>query len=156
MEIEAIVAQIKTCIGDPAYDGLTFGVISLLGSAQAKQIEKALLDSILPEQWKTRDLRCGDSADFQGSERDVMFLSMVAAHEAERRYMPLTHQMYLQRYNVAASRARDQMWGLSFDQPCRAREHGGSPLSTARLLLCNGQPFDADRYPVYKLGVRRR
>jgi DNA polymerase III delta prime subunit len=110
VECEAIVDQIEKCLADPAYDGLTFGVISLQGTAQAKQIEKALLDRIAPEEWVARDLRCGDSADFQGSERNVMFLSMVAAPESDRRLMPLTTLMYLQRYNVAASRAKDQMW----------------------------------------------
>lgn len=110
VEVDTIVDQIEKCLADPAYDGLTFGVISLLGTAQAKQIEKALLERISPEEWTTRDLRCGDSADFQGSERDVMFLSMVAAPEPDRRLKALTQQMYLQRYNVAASRAKDQMW----------------------------------------------
>lgn len=110
VEVDAIVDQIEKCLADPAYDGLTFGVISLLGTAQAKQIEKALLERISPEEWTARDLRCGDSADFQGSERDVMFLSMVAAPEPGRRLTALTQQMYLQRYNVAASRAKDQMW----------------------------------------------
>lgn len=110
VEVDAIVEQIEKCLADSAYDGLTFGMISLLGPAQAKQIEKALLERISPEEWTARELRCGDSADFQGSERDVMFLSMVAAPEPGRRLTALTQQMYLQRYNVAASRAKDQMW----------------------------------------------
>ena len=80
-EVDAIVDQIEKCLADPRYDGLTFGVISLLGTAQAKAIEAALLERIPPEEWTARDLRCGDAADFQGSERDVMFLSMVAAAE---------------------------------------------------------------------------
>jgi very-short-patch-repair endonuclease len=37
----------------------------------------------------------------------VMFLSMVAAGPSQ---VPLTRELYVQRYNVAASRARDQMW----------------------------------------------
>lgn len=110
VEIDAVIDQIEKCLADPAYDGLTFGVISLLGPAQAKQIEKELLDRLSPEEWAARDLRCGDSAAFQGSERDVMFLSMVAAPEPDKRLYALTQQMYLQRYNVAASRAKDQMW----------------------------------------------
>jgi very-short-patch-repair endonuclease len=109
-EVDAIVDQIEKCIVDPRYDGLTFGVISLLGTAQAKAIEKALLERISPEEWTARDLRCGDAADFQGSERDVMFLSMVAAPHEERRIAALTAPLYVQRYNVAASRAKDQMW----------------------------------------------
>ena len=78
-EAEALVEQLCKCLADPRYDGMTFGVISLLGPTQAKHIEKLLLDRLEPEEWSARDLRCGDSAAFQGSERHVMFLSMVAA-----------------------------------------------------------------------------
>ena len=109
-EVDAIVDQIEKCIADPHYDGMTFGVISLLGAAQAKAIEQALLERVPASEWQARDLRCGDSSDFQGSERNVMFLSMVAAPEPGKRSMPLTANRYVQRYNVAASRAKDQMW----------------------------------------------
>ncbi|HEU5108342.1 MAG TPA: AAA domain-containing protein, partial [Micromonosporaceae bacterium] len=109
-EVDAIVDQIEKCIADPRYDGLTFGVISLLGKAQARAIEKKLLDRIPAAEWSGRDLRCGDSADFQGSERDVIFLSMVAAPEPDQPLRAVTGDAYVQRYNVAASRAKDQMW----------------------------------------------
>lgn len=109
-EAEAIVGQIEKCIQDPAYDGLTFGVISLLGSAQARLIERMLQERIPLQELLARDLRCGDAADFQGSERDVMFLSMVISHQIDRRVVALTKTEYVQRYNVAASRAKDQMW----------------------------------------------
>ncbi|MFI7080236.1 AAA domain-containing protein [Micromonospora sp. NPDC049903] len=109
-EAEALVEQIVACTQDSRYDGLTFGVISLQGPYQAKEIQRLLLDKLDPAEWERRDLRCGDSADFQGSERDVMFLSMVAAIEPETRIAAATSEMYLQRYNVAASRAKDQMW----------------------------------------------
>ena len=110
VEVDAIVDQVEACLVDPKYDGLTFGVISLLGSAQARAIEKKLLDRIPGEAWAARELRVGDSADFQGSERNVMFLSMVAAPEPGRRIVALTRETYVQRYNVAASRAKDQLW----------------------------------------------
>ncbi|RTL67041.1 MAG: hypothetical protein EKK42_16670 [Pseudonocardiaceae bacterium] len=109
-EVDAIVEQIEKCIADPDYNGRTFGVISLLGPTQAKAIEKALLDRVSPEEWSARELRCGDAADFQGSERDVMFLSMVTAPGPERRLTALTALQFVQRYNVAVSRARDQLW----------------------------------------------
>ncbi|WP_327009770.1 AAA domain-containing protein [Dactylosporangium sp. NBC_01737] len=109
-EVDAIVDQIEKCLADPRYDGLTFGVISLLGTAQATAIEKKLLERIPPAEWASRQLRCGDSANFQGSERDIMFLSMVAAVEPGKRLGALTRDQYVQRYNVAASRAKDQMW----------------------------------------------
>ncbi|HEU5109426.1 MAG TPA: AAA domain-containing protein, partial [Micromonosporaceae bacterium] len=110
VEVEAIVEQLEKCLADPRYDGLSFGVISLLGSAQAKAIEKRLLERIAPEDWAARRLQCGDSAAFQGAERDVMFLSMVVAPRAGQRLAVLGRDLFVQRYNVAASRARDQMW----------------------------------------------
>jgi very-short-patch-repair endonuclease len=109
-EAEVIAEQIAACVEDPRYDGLTFGVISLQGQHQAKYIQRLLLERLDPAEWDRRDLRCGDSADFQGSERDVMFLSMVTAMEPGTRIGAATTDMYVQRYNVAASRAKDQMW----------------------------------------------
>ena len=109
-EAEAIVEQVRKCLTDPHYDGRTIGVISLQGPQQAQIIRNLLLAAVEPEEWKARELRCGDAADFQGSERDVVFLSMVSAPEAGQRVYPLTQEMYVQRYNVAASRAKDQLW----------------------------------------------
>ncbi|MGH3571128.1 MAG: DEAD/DEAH box helicase [Pseudonocardiaceae bacterium] len=133
VEVDAIVEQIEKCCVDSRYDGLTFGVISLLGTAQAKLIEEKLQDRLSAE-WNARDLRCGDAADFQGSERDVMFLSMVAAPEAGRRYAALTRDLYAQRYNVAASRAKDQM-AVPLHPTRRPQQQGGHALPAARLLL---------------------
>jgi very-short-patch-repair endonuclease len=110
VEADAIVEQIRKCMTEPQYDGATFGVISLLGKEQAKLIEHKLLDAVPPEEWSARELRCGDASDFQGSERDVMFLSMVKAQDPNRRIAALTATQYVQRFNVAASRAKDQMW----------------------------------------------
>lgn len=110
VEAEAIVAQIVKCLEEPHYDGATFGVVSLLGQEQAKLIEHKLLDVVSPEDWAARELRCGDATAFQGSERDVMFLSMVKAPDADKRLSALTAAQYVQRFNVAASRAKDQMW----------------------------------------------
>jgi very-short-patch-repair endonuclease len=47
----------------------------------------------------------------------VVFLSMVAAPGPDRRLSALTAMQYVQRYNVAVSRARDQLWVFhSMDQ----------------------------------------
>jgi very-short-patch-repair endonuclease len=110
VEAEAIVDQIVKCLAEPAYDRKTFGVISLLGKEQAKVIESKVLDAVSPEEWTARDLRCGDAPDFQGSERDVMFLSMVKAPREDKRMGALVTAQFVQRFNVAASRAKDQMW----------------------------------------------
>lgn len=110
VEAQAIVDQIRKCLVEPRYDGATMGVISLLGKEQARLIEHKLLDVVPPEEWSARELRCGDASDFQGSERDVIFLSMVKAPTEDKRLSALTADTYVQRFNVAASRAKDQMW----------------------------------------------
>lgn len=109
-EARALVDALKECLEDPAYDGRTFGVISLLGTTQGKHLESMLLEEVDADEWAERQLRVGSPAEFQGSERDVIFLSMVSSAEPGRRLAALTREMYVQRYNVAVSRAKDQVW----------------------------------------------
>jgi very-short-patch-repair endonuclease len=110
IEAEAIVRQIAKCVGDPSYRDKTFGVISLLGEKQAELIESKLLAAIGPEEMERRRLICGDAYSFQGDERHVMFISLVVAADEGRRLATLTQAADERRFNVAASRARDQMW----------------------------------------------
>lgn len=109
IEAEAIVKQISTCLNDRRYDGKTFGVISLLGNYQAKLIQNMLLEQIGAEVMEDRKIICGDAYAFQGDERDIMFLSMVAA-KGNNRITALTNEAARQRFNVAVSRAKDQLW----------------------------------------------
>ena len=115
-EAEAIVAQLAACLAEPAYAGKTFGVISLLGDEQAKLIRELAAEKIGISALEACDFLCGNPGNFQGDERDVIFLSLVdSAGEAEE-----SHQLRLvgeghggdtvKRYNVAVSRARDQLW----------------------------------------------
>jgi very-short-patch-repair endonuclease len=55
-----------------------------------------------------RRIVCGNPYSFQGDQRDVIFLSMVAA--SNERIGAFTKIADERRFNVAASRARDQMW----------------------------------------------
>ncbi len=112
-EAEAIVALIQSCINQPEYEGKTFGVISLLGDEQVKLIQSKLFGAIDTAVLEERRILCGNSANFQGDERDVIFLSMV---DSGRDGGPLPMQgdgvkdALKKRYNVATSRARDQLW----------------------------------------------
>lgn len=106
-EAEAIVNYIADCINNPLYDNKTFGVISLQGYDQARIIENMLREKIGEEEMINRRLITGDSYAFQGDERDIIFLSMVIAPNV--RFNALSKRSDLQRFNVAASRARDQM-----------------------------------------------
>ncbi len=108
VEARAIADAIKRCLSDEAYDGKTFGVVVLQGQAQVDIITNELLDRLTPEQWEQRRLRVGTPPDFQGDERHVVFLSMVVA--PEQNIAAMTKTEYQRRFNVAASRAQDQMW----------------------------------------------
>lgn len=107
-EAECIAEQILECCRDDRYNGMTMGVISLLGDAQAELILSMLVEKLGMEEILQRRLICGDAYSFQGDERDVMFLSMVIANNAK--FAALTKGSDIRRFNVAASRARNQMW----------------------------------------------
>lgn len=111
-EAEAIVVQIAECCEDPAYDGKTFGIISLMGSRQAEVINNLLLgnNGIGAQEMEKRHLICGRPYDFQGDERDVIFLSMVDAPQDGQPCRMMRDADTQRRFNVAASRAKDQLW----------------------------------------------
>lgn len=106
-EAEAIVERIAELCGDVRYDGMTMGVVVLQGDAQAALIENQLLERLGAEEMARRHLVCGNPYSFQGDERDIMLLSLVAANN--QRIGPLTKAADERRFNVAASRARDIM-----------------------------------------------
>ncbi len=120
-EAHAIVEKLVECLEDPNYktrpDGkpCTFGIISLLAADQAKYIKGLILDhpkigeSVIEE----RQIICGDAYDFQGDERSVIFLSMVKALDPDKQndtVKALTDEGAKQRFNVAVTRARDQVF----------------------------------------------
>ena len=109
-EAASVVAEIVKIHRDPAYAGKTFGVISLVGDAQAREIETRLVRELGPEEMERRQIVCGDAYAFQGDERDVMFLSMVSAPSGGRSIPAMTDDAAQRRFNVAASRARDQLF----------------------------------------------
>jgi very-short-patch-repair endonuclease len=109
-EARAVVDAIARCCADPAYAGKTMGVVSLQGPHQALAIEAALLERLGPDAVLERELVCGDAYAFQGDERDVMFLSMVAAPSPDARIGTLADQRSERRFNVAVSRAKEQLW----------------------------------------------
>ncbi len=107
-EARAIVDSIVECCSDPRYADKTMGVIVLQGDAQASIIENMLLESLGAEEMERRRLICGNPYSFQGDERHVIFLSMVAA--PNEKIGAFTQAADQRRFNVAASRAQDQMW----------------------------------------------
>ncbi len=106
-EAEAIAAEIEAILADERFKGRSLGVVSLLGTEQAKRIDEAVRAKCDVAELHRRHFECGDARTFQGSERDVMFLSLVVDRGSCK---ALSGTMFEQRFNVAASRARDRMY----------------------------------------------
>jgi hypothetical protein len=107
-EARFIVDEIKAIAADPDMAERSIGVVSLLADKQALAIWERLTDELGPELMQRHRIACGDARTFQGKERDIMFLSMVSAPNQVGG--TLSGLMYDQRFNVAASRARDRMY----------------------------------------------
>ena len=107
-EARFIVDEIKAIVEDPGMSERTIGVVSLLGYKQALAIWNRLTDELGPEIMQRHHILCGDARTFQGNERDIIFLSMVSA--PNELGQPPAGRMYDQRFNVAASRAKDRMY----------------------------------------------
>lgn len=107
MEAKAIIEEMKLIFKDERYNNRSIGVISLLGSAQAEFIQSEALNEFGAGVLTQVQFACGDASAFQGAERDIIFLSMVADPENCHALSRLDHE---QRFNVAASRARERMY----------------------------------------------
>lgn len=108
LEARFIVDEIKRIVADPSMGDRSIGIVSLLADKQAMRIWELLTDELGPEIMRRHLIACGDARTFQGKERDIMFLSMVSAPNEVG--APLSRNTFAQRFNVAASRARDRMY----------------------------------------------
>jgi very-short-patch-repair endonuclease len=165
IEAEEVASLVAACLQDPAYAKnrfgrpTSFGVISLLGGDQALLIEEHLRRRMSPDVFDRHRLLCGNAAQFQGDERDVIFLSMVDGPPNDgqlslREAGP--KNVFKKRYNVAVSRARDQLWVVysmdpnthlkSGDLRRRLIEHAWDPQALLRTIEVHGaqtaSPFE--------------
>ena len=108
-EARFIVDEIKAIVSNPLTSDRSIGVVSLLGDEQAMKIWDMLTEDedIGPEKIEQHQITCGNPRVFQGKERDIMFLTMIVD---SNQCTALSGAMYEQRFNVAASRARDRMY----------------------------------------------
>lgn len=107
-EANKIAETISTLVEDERYNGKTIGVITLQGNQQASIIENLLLKKIGEKEFHKRKIVCGNSSSFQGDERDIIFLSLVTAHNHNR--SALVKPEDERRFNVAVSRAKEQIF----------------------------------------------
>src|SRR5271165_3372595 len=165
IEAEEVASLVAACLQDPAYAKnrfgrpTSFGVISLLGGDQALLIEEHLRRRMSPDVFDKHRLLCGNAAQFQGDERDVIFLSMVDGPPNDGQLSLRDagpKNIFKKRYNVAVSRARDQLWVVysmdpnthlkSGDLRRRLIEHAWDPQALLRTIEVHGaqtaSPFE--------------
>ena len=158
VETQAVLDLIRAMLKHEAYHGKTIGVISLVGNEQALRIETLLRKHINPTEMERRRILCGNSASFQGDERDVIILSMVDSPGGDDELLRLKREGAFEaikkRYNVAASRARDQMWVVHSMDPdrhlqpddirLRLLKHLRDPLAAMRAIAEQGARTESE------------
>jgi len=122
-EARIIAALSAAAIEDDSYRGKTMGAITLLGEEQAWMILEKLRQLVRTEELERRHFVAGNSAQFQGDERHVIWLSMVDTPKDGP--LPIRQTVeFKQRFNVAASRAKDQLWLVHSLDPGRDLQYG--------------------------------
>lgn len=107
-EADYIVQEIARIVKDPSMEGRSIGVVTLTSNEkQSIEIKRQLAEAISAEEYSAREISVGPPPQFQGKERDIMFVSMV--WDARNRD-PGNRMDLQQRFNVALSRARDRMY----------------------------------------------
>jgi very-short-patch-repair endonuclease len=122
-EARLVAALVRAMTELPEYDGASIGAITLLADRQASFIQNEVLSLVDAVELQRRRFAAGNAAQFQGDERDVVLLSMVDSPRGSA--LPFRDVASMkQRYNVAASRARDQLWLVHSLDPGRDLQPG--------------------------------
>lgn len=114
-EIDRILLLIGEIANDKQYDNKSIGIIALLkgSSRYIQKLTELIMQKFGEDFINSRKIKVGNTPDFQGDERDVIILGMVISSitEAGEKYSfrSLTTQEDDKSFNVAASRAKEQM-----------------------------------------------
>lgn len=182
VEAEHTTALIVAALDQPEYQDSTIGVISLLGNQHDLKVDELLRHHLPADRYVKHHILCGTPPQFQGDERDVVFLNLVKGPGNGSRLTKQApdNKVWKQRFNVAASRARDQLWVVHSMDPGHdlqpddirygliefARDPAALMESDAHTLARTESPFEQevgrrllDRgyriIPQYPVGSRR-
>jgi very-short-patch-repair endonuclease/signal recognition particle GTPase len=150
-EIASLVKAFMELKADSGSDSpTTYGIIPLINKDDQRKCIEEHLGIIIPlDLLEKHRVLCGNASNFQGDERDVVFLSTVAGIPKKDKHVIVTGKGdgEKKKYNVAVSRARDQLWVVhSFDPEkhlkpndlrCRLLKHVNNP--EALMKLCQPQ-----------------
>jgi superfamily I DNA and/or RNA helicase len=105
----------------------------MVGTENALLIDSILRGRLTLSEYQNRRLLCGNASQFQGDERDVMFLSLVDSPSDLA--LPLRQRDEARKvFNVAASRARDQLWVVHSLDPGRDLKPGDLRLPSDQRI----------------------
>jgi very-short-patch-repair endonuclease len=120
-------------------------------------IEKILRQKVPLDILAKHRVMCGNSGQFQGDERDIVFLSVVYGPPADGQLTMLGNgprDRNKKSYNVAVSRARNQLWVVHSVDPTthlksgdlrrRLIEHARDPESLMRMLEEKGRETESE------------
>jgi len=146
-EVEALeVASLITAMCRlEEFEDCTIGAICMVGTEQAVKIDSILRRRLSATEYRRRRILCGSASQFQGDERDIVFLSLV---DTARRGETLTLRSsdeWRRIYNVAASRARDQLWVVYSMDPGRDLKKGDLRLRLVTHAEQHAQSKRAER-----------
>jgi len=106
------------------FEDCTIGAICMVGTEQAVRIDSILRRRLSAAEYKRRRILCGSASQFQGDERDIIFLSLVDTARKGEMLVMRSSDEWRRIYNVAASRARDQLWVVYSMDPGRDLKKG--------------------------------
>jgi very-short-patch-repair endonuclease len=120
-EAEFIVSLLKAASEQPEYAKSRFGVVAMrgTGSGDYGTTLRKLAARLLGMEWcENHEFLCGTPPQFQGDEREVVILAMgdhmpPAGTQLHLQRAAANENLWKKRYNVAASRAQDQLWVVS-------------------------------------------
>ena len=144
----------------PEYEDLTIGVISMVGTDQAVVIDNILRRRLTVSEYKKRRVLCGNASQFQGDERDVIFLSMVDSPTGKPLHLRQRDEAK-KVFNVASSRACNQLWVVHSLNPdkdlkigdlrYRLLKHAQDPTGLRKKTIVKQEVFKSDlQESVYK------
>ena len=158
IEVASIVAAM---IEMKEYENASIGIISMVGQEQSIAIDSILQKRIPVSEYSKHFILTGNASQFQGDERDVIILSMVDTCDSP----PLAIRQsedFKKTFNVAASRARNQLWVVhslnpmtdlkSGDLRLRLIQHAENPKNL-RLAIEATQKKSDPNSQVFERGV---
>ena len=125
----------------------------MVGTDQANVIDNILRKRLTVSEYKKRRILCGNASQFQGDERDVILLSMVDS-PSDRPLALRQRDEAKKVFNVASSRACDQLWvvhSLKPDQDLKPGDlryklikHAQDPSGLRKKTIAKEEVFKSD------------